>query len=188
MGKLKNGTTVITGEVRFSYLHVFEPYAPNPGQEAKYSVCILIPKKDKETIALIQEACANATDQGQSSKWGGKVPKNLKMPLRDGDEEKDTEEQPEFAGMYFLNANSKNQPGIVDSHKQEIFTSNELKSGDYGKVSINFYPYAASGNNGVAVGLNNIMKLRDGASLGGVRASAEDDFEGEFEDEDGLLD
>ena len=69
-----------------------------------------------------------------------------------------------------------------------IIDREELKSGDWGKVSINFFPFAASGNNGIGVGINNIMKTRDGIALGGTPASAEDDFEGEFEDEDGLLD
>ena len=67
-------------------------------------------------------------------------------------------------------------------------TVDELKSGDWGKASINFFPFSASGSNGVGVGLNNLMKTRDGESLGGVFTKAEDDFEGEFEDEDGLLD
>lgn len=182
----RNGTKVITGEVRFSYLHVFEPYAGEVGQKPKYSVSLLIPKKDKQTIALIQEAVAEATDLGQTSKWGGKVPKNLKLPLRDGDEEK-ADEHPEYEGMYFINASSERQPGLVDSHKQEIFSDQELKSGDYGLASINFYPFSVSGNNGVACGLNNLMKKRDGESLGGTPASAEADFAEEFDD-DGMLD
>lgn len=182
----RNGTKVITGEVRFSYLHVFEPYAGEVGQKPKYSVSLLIPKKDKQTIALIQEAVAEATDLGQTTKWGGKVPKNLKLPLRDGDEEK-ADEHPEYEGMYFINASSERQPGLVDSHKQEIFSDQELKSGDYGLASINFYPFSVSGNNGVACGLNNLMKKRDGESLGGTPASAEADFAEEFDD-DGMLD
>ena len=182
----RNGTKVITGEVRFSYLHVFEPYAAEVGQKPKYSVALLIPKKDKQTIALIEEAIAEATEQGQTSKWGGKVPKNLKLPLRDGDEEK-ADEHPEYAGMYFVNASSERQPGLVDSHKQEIFSDQELKSGDWGLASINFYPFSVSGNNGIACGLNNLMKKRDGESLGGTPASAEADFAEEFDD-DGMLD
>ena len=122
----RNGTKVITGEVRFSYLHVFEPYAGEVGQKPKYSVSLLIPKSDKKTIALIQEAVSEATDLGQTTKWGGKVPKNLKLPLRDGDEEK-ADEHPEYEGMYFINASSERQPGLVDSHKQEIFSDQELK-------------------------------------------------------------
>ena len=182
----RNGTKVITGEVRFSYLHVFEPYAGEVGQKPKYSVSLLIPKKDKQTIALIQEAVAEATDLGQTTKWGGKVPKNLKLPLRDGDEEK-ADEHPEYEGMYFINASSERQPGLFDSHKKEIFSDQELKSGDYGLASINFYPFSVSGNNGVACGLNNLMKKRDGESLGGTPASAEADFAEEFDD-DGMLD
>lgn len=183
----RNGTKVITGEVRFSYLHVFEAYAASADQDPAYSVCLLIPKTDKETIRLIQEATAEATDQGQKSKWGGKVPKNLKTPLRDGDAEKDTDESPEFKGMFFLNCKSKRRPGLVDSHKMDIMSSDEMKSGDYGKASINFYPFAVSGNNGVAVGLNNLMLTKTGDPLGGAAASAEDDFEGEWDDE-GLMD
>ena len=183
----RNGTKVITGEVRFSYLHVFEPYAAEVGQKAKYSVSLLIPKTEKQTIALIQEAVAEATDQGQMSKWGGKVPKNLKLPLRDGDAEKDTDEHPEYKGMFFINASSDRQPGLVDSHKQEIFSADDLKSGDWGLASVNFYPFSVSGNNGIACGLNNLMKKRDGESLGGTPASAESDFAEEFDD-DGMLD
>lgn len=183
----RNGTKVITGEVRFSYLHVFEPYAAEVGQKAKYSVSLLIPKTDLQTIALIQEAVAEATDQGQMSKWGGKVPKTLKTPLRDGDAEKDTDEHPEYKGMFFINASSDRQPGLVDSHKQEIFSADDLKSGDWGLASVNFYPFSVSGNNGIACGLNNLMKKRDGESLGGTPASAESDFAEEFDD-DGMLD
>lgn len=183
----REDTRVITGEVRLSYAHLFEPYAAQQGQEAKYSVCLLIPKNDKTTVRLIQEAVAEATDLGQKTKWGGKVPKTLHNPLRDGDEEKDLEKNPEYEGHWFVNATSKRQPGMVDSHKMEIFTPDELKSGDFAKVSINFYPYSASGNNGVACGLNNVMKTRTGESLGGGYVSAETDFEDEFDEDDDLL-
>lgn len=184
----RDGTKVITGEVRFSYLHVFEPYAAQAGQEEKFSVCLLIPKNDKKTLQLIQEAVAEATDFGQKTKWGGKVPKNLKLPLRDGDTEKDLDTNPEYEGMFFLNCSSKRHPDIIDSHKMPIVSPEDLKSGDWGLASINFFPFAAAGNNGVGVGLNNIMKKRDGDALGGSFTKAEDDFEGEFDDEDGLLD
>lgn len=184
----RNGTKVITGEVRFSYLHVFEPYAGEVGQKPKYSVSLLIPKKDKQTIALIQEAVAEAKKLGvERGNWSKESePKNLKLPLRDGDEEK-ADEHPEYAGMYFINASSTRQPGLVDRHKQNIFSDQELKSGDWGIASINFYPFSVSGNRGIACGLNNLMKKRDGESLGGTPASAEADFAEEFDD-DGMLD
>lgn len=184
MGKKLSETAIVTGEVRFSYTHVFAPYAAQPGQEEKYSVCLLIPKTDTKTIKLIEDAVQSATDEGRESKWGGKTPKNLKLPLRDGDEEKDLDTNPEYKGMFFLNASSKRKPGIVDHRGNDIIDSDELKSGDYGKAHINFYPFAVSGNNGIAVGLNNVMKSKDGDSLGGTGLSADKAFEGEFTEGD----
>lgn len=186
MSSLKNKTQVITDETRLSYLHAFKPWANQPGQEEKYSACVIIPKTAKKTIAFINEAIENATENGKTSKWSGKVPKNLHNPLRDGDEVAD--EKPELKGCWYLNANSTRRPGLINADRSEIFSEEDLKSGDYAKVHLSFYPYAASGNNGIAVGLENIMKTRDGEALGGARMKAEDAFDGEWEDEDGLLD
>lgn len=181
-------TKVITGKVRLSYVHVFEPRPDDNGEE-KYSCSILIPKEDKETLRKIKAAVDAAVEQGKTSKWGGKIPANLKKPLRDGDEERPDDEA--YAGHYFFNATSKTKPGIAKPigkgpdgrvKFQEITDSTEVYSGCYAKVSINFYPYDAKGNRGVAAGLNNIVKVQDGEFLGG-RASVEDDFANEeFDD------
>lgn len=180
-------TKVITGKVRLSYCHIFEPRPDDDGNE-KYSCSILIPKSDKETLRKIKAAVDAAVELGKS-KWGGKVPANLKKPLRDGDEERPDDEA--YAGHYFLNATSKNKPGIAKPvgkgpdgkvKFQEITDSTEVYSGCYAKVSINFYPYDAKGNRGVAAGLNNVVKVQDGEFLGG-RASIHDDFADEnFDD------
>lgn len=77
-------TKVITGKVRFSYVNIFKSRAFQAGQDAKYSVCLLIPKEDKATIKKIKAAIDAAVQDGISSKWGGKKPANLKQPLRDG--------------------------------------------------------------------------------------------------------
>ncbi|WP_219710562.1 ssDNA-binding protein, partial [Clostridioides difficile] len=84
----------------------------------KYSVCILIPKSDKATLGRIKKAIDAAKEQGKTSKWGGKGPGNLKTPLRDGDAER-ADEAEEYVGMYFLNANSTQKPGIVDKDLNE---------------------------------------------------------------------
>lgn len=173
MAKRPTDTKVITNQVRFSFVHVFEPHAVESGQEEKYSVQLLIPKTDKETLKLIKEAVEAAKVQGQSQ-WGGKIPANLKTPLRDGDEERPDQE--EYAGMYFLNCSSKTAPGIINRKREKITDSTEVYSGCYGRASINFYPFSVSGNKGIACGLNNLQKLEDGDFLGG-RSRAEDDFD-----------
>ena len=68
---------------RLSYAHLWEPDSIN-GSEPKYSVSCIIDKNDKETIAKIRKAIEVAKDEGKG-KWGGKIPANLKTPLRDGD-------------------------------------------------------------------------------------------------------
>lgn len=178
-----NPTKVITGKVRFSYVNIFRSRAFQNGQDEKYSICLLIPKKDKETVKKIQAAVEAAIKQGISEKWNGKKPANLKLPLRDGDEER-ADEAEEYVGMYFLNANSNEKPGIIDIYKNEILDPSEVYSGCWGRASINFYPFNSNGNKGVGVGLNNIQKLGDDEHLGGARASAEDDFDDDFEVED----
>ena len=169
----RTGTKVTTGKVRLSYAHIFEPHAMNEGQEAKYSVSVIIPKTDKETLTAIKEATDQAKKDG-ASKWGNKIPANLKTPLRDGDV--DREDDPAYAGCYFLNASSKNKPGIVDQNVQPILDATEVYSGCYARLTLNFYAYNASGNKGVAAGLGNIQKLEDGEPLGGF-TRAEDDFD-----------
>lgn len=168
-------TKVVTGLVRLSYVNIFKSRSFSEGQDAKYSVCVLIPKDDKKTLKAIRAAIEEATEEGVNSKWGGKKPKNLKTPLHDGDDER-ADEAEEYENMYFLNATSNQKPGIVDKDLNEILDPDEVYSGCWGRVSINFYPFDAKGNRGIAAGLNNVQKMKDGERLGAARASAEDDF------------
>ena len=46
---MANKSKFVSGEVRFSYLNIFEPKASNYGGDAKYSVTILMPKSDTES-------------------------------------------------------------------------------------------------------------------------------------------
>ena len=176
-------TKVVTGLVRFSYVNIFRSRSFREGQDAKYSICLLIPKEDKATLKKIKAAIEEAMQEGASSMWGGKVPKNVKSPLRDGDDER-ADEAPEYEGMYFINANSSQKPGIVDKDLNEILDPDEVYSGCWGRASINFFPYDSNGNKGIGAGLNNIQKVKDGEHLGAARASAEDDFGDGFEDDE----
>lgn len=179
----RTGTKVTTGKVRLSYAHLFEAHSMNEGQEAKYSVSVIIPKTDTETLKAIKEAVTEAKEQGKA-KWNGKVPPNLKTPLRDGDSERPDDEA--YANCYFLNASSKNKPGVVDQDVQPVLDATEVYSGCYARLTLNFYPYSASGNKGVAAGLGNVQKLEDGEALGGF-TRAEDDFDAVGSAEDDFL-
>ena len=175
-------TKVVTGTVRLSYANVWEPKSINGGAE-KYCVSLIIPKSDKKTIAAINAAIDAAIDEGLA-KFGGKKPNKaaIKLPLRDGDTERDDEA---YADSYFVNANSQTPPQIVDQNVNPIMDRSEIYSGVYARVSISFYAFNSNGNKGVACGLGNIQKVRDGQPLGN-RSSAEDDFTA-IEDDDDFL-
>lgn len=176
-------TKVLTGKVRASYANVWTPKAIEEGQDAKYSISLLIPKSDKKTIAKIEAAIQAAKEEGKA-KFGGKIPKVLKTPLRDGDEERPDDEN--YEGMMFINANSARKPGIVDKDVEPIIDQDEFYSGCYCRATVNFYAFNVSGNRGIAAGLGNLQKLEDGDRLSGG-ASAEADFGGEDLGDDDLM-
>ena len=119
-------------------------------------------------------------------KWGGKLPPNLKLPLRDGDV--DRPDDPAYENSYFINATSQEQPGVVDRKKVKITDPLAIYSGCYIRASINIYPFNANGNRGIAAGLSNIQFWEDGEPLNG-RVRAEDEFDAlDAEDDEDFLD
>lgn len=173
--KIKD-TSVRLGEVRFSYTAVFQPKENDDGTPSKYGVCIIIPKEYTETVNLVKEAIDAAKQRGKMEKWGGKIPANVKSCLRDGDIDREDDEA--FAGCYFLNASSRNKPGVKvleDGIVSDALDEEDFYSGCYGAVTLDFFPYESSGNKGVGAGLNNVIKTRDGDRLSGGR-SADEDF------------
>jgi hypothetical protein len=169
---MSNSTKVITGvNTRLSYFHGWEPASINGG-EPKYSVSVLIPKTDTATVNAINKAVDGAIEEG-IAKFGGKKPNKaaIKLPLRDGDLEREDEA---YKGHYFINANSKTAPQIVDKAVRPVLDRNEVYSGCYARVSLNFFAYNSNGSKGVACGLGNIQKIKDGDSLGNRTTAAED--------------
>ena len=136
---ISNKTKVITGiNTRLSYSYGWEPTSINNDPE-RYSVSVLIPKSDTETVKAINEAIDAAIEEGVA-KFGGKKPNKaaIKLPLRDGDTERDDEA---YKGHYFINANSTTPPQIVDKYVKPILDRSEVYSGCYARVSLNFYEY-----------------------------------------------
>ena len=158
----------------------------------KYSVSLIIPKSDTKTIEKIRAAIQAAYERYLAArvevygeeKAAKSVPAltSLKTPLRDGDLERPDDEA--YANSYFVNANSITAPGIVDAACQQILDHSEIYSGVYGRASITFYAFNTKTSRGIACGLQNVQKIRDGEPLGG-HSRAEDDF-ATAEDEDFL--
>ena len=177
LNKSISDTAVRLGEVRFSYCSIFSKRQNPDGTQGKYGCCVIIPKTNTQAVELFKQAFENAKASGKTTKWGGKVPAKAQIPLHDGDEERP--DDPAFEGCYYFNCSSNNAPGVRIKDELgevvEALDDSEFYSGCYGAVTVNLFPYSASGNNGVGVGLNNVIKLRDGERLSGGR-SADADF------------
>lgn len=168
---------------RISYAHIWAPGQNQDGTPGKYGLAVLIPKEDKKTISKIEKAIEAAIDLGKSklaNKQGKVVLAGLKLPLRDADDEGIEDEA--YVGKKFFNASSTRKPQIVDRHKEKIEDEDEVYSGCYCNVSVNFYAFSKEGNKGIAAGLGNIQKVKDGDRLSGG-STADEDFD-ELEDED----
>ena len=173
-------TKVLTNECRLSYSHLNQPYAQTPTSDPKYSVTLLIPKSDTTTVENIRQSIEAAAKDGQGRLWNGVRPPVLPTPLHDGDgvRENGTPFGPECKGHWVMTASSKQKPGVV--HISDVKTGlapQDVYSGMYGRVTINFFPYNSNGKRGVGCGLGNVLKTRDGEPLGGG-ASPEADFAG----------
>ena len=182
--KITNPLKVITGkDTRWSYANVWEAKSINGGTP-KFSVSLIIPKSDTATVKKIKAAIQAAYEEGQAKLKGNSrsVPPltAIKTPLRDGDTERP--DDPAYANSYFINANSATAPVIVDIDCNPILSRSEVYSGVYGRASISFYAFNSNGNKGIACGLNNLQKIRDGEPLGG-KASAESDFATDTDDD-----
>lgn len=171
---------IVIKNARLSYANVWEPkpVKDDPEGKKRYSAALIISKSDTKTIKAIEKAIEEAKIEGKSklANQKGVIPKNIKLPLRDGDEDRPDDEA--YEGCYFINANATadHPPKIVDRAVEPILDRSEVYSGCYANVSVDFYAFNTRGNLGIACGLGNIQKVRDGERLTGER-SAEDDFE-----------
>jgi hypothetical protein len=191
---------VVTGRVRLSFPNLFKARAAEEGQDAKFSVEILIPKGDTKTVAKIRNAQNAAANSEKGRKalgdaiptWGAeKFPhKKFSDTLRDGDDEDEQDGRPERAGHWFMNARSAEQykPQVVNKDLEPILDQSEVYGGVYARVSLSAYAYSTQGNKGVSFGLNSVQILGYGEPLGAAREKAEEVFGDDFEDADAPAD
>lgn len=170
---------ITTGKVRASFVHIFQPRQQDDG-DPKYSVTLLIPKTDVNTLNAIYGEIEKAKQEGTQKVFGGSIPPGCRIPIYDGDGVRPASGEPfgeECKGHMVITASAKLQPSIVGLDMQPIINPSEIYSGCYIRVSINFFAYNQRGNKGVGCGLNAVQKIEDGEPLT-TRVSAEEAFGG----------
>ena len=198
MAKEVNPNNLITEEVRFSYVFLWEAKL-NQNNVAKYSACLLLDKANaaekKRWDAAIEAAIKKGIEIG---KFTANQRPILKLPIRDGDKEVATEQRKPgqgYEGNWFVNASSNkfDKDGVEQAPPEitkaqggiavPILNRAEFYSGVYGRAIISFYPFNEGGSKGVAVAINGAYKTRDGERMDG-RISATSAF-ADFAAQDG---
>lgn len=162
-------TKVTTPEFRVSFPHLFEAQKAPNGNVAKFSVVMLFDKS--VDLAPLRQIANEAVVE----RWPdpAKRPKNLRNPFRDGDTEKPHIEG--YQNVTFITASGLRKPGVVGPDVQPIMDAAQIYPGCYGRAAVVAYAYDNAGNRGVAFGLQNFQKTREGDPLGGG-GRPEDDF------------
>lgn len=188
-------TKVRTEECRLSYVFLNTPRRPqnqngqqmqaqqgqNGQQQERYGVTLLIPKTAVRTYNEIQAAIKAAADDAVTAKWNGVRPPVIKHTLHDGDGVREDSGLPfgdECKGHWVITANSNQKPQVVqfDANGALIpVQPQDIYSGMYAEVTLNFKGYLFAGKRGVTAYLGNVLKTRDGEPLSGG-ASADADF------------
>ncbi|MGG4180817.1 DUF2815 family protein [Virgibacillus pantothenticus] len=175
-------TRIVTEEVRFSFVNLLKPRENQYGGEPKYSATILLPKSDTTTKQKIDAAIEAAKAKGKAEKWNGVVPPNVAIPIHDGDGAKPSDGMPfgpECKGHWVFTASTgvDYPPKIVGPDLSPIMDATEVYSGMYGRIALNFSPYAFAGKKGIGVYIStNVQKTRDGEPLGASAPAADEDF------------
>ncbi len=167
--------TIVTGEVRLSYVNVFTPRPSQSGGDPKYSVTVLLPKADIVSKQAIDAEIQRTLAEG-AAVFGGQIPAAPAIPIYDGDGVRPNGEPfgEECRGHWVFTASSLNKPEVVDANVQPILSQSQVYSGCYGRVSVRFFAYNKAGRKGVGCGLGNVQKLRDGEPLGGGTTAKQD--------------
>lgn len=185
MTEKNNAKVVLKNEgngLRGIFVHLITP--DDFGGREKYSITVLIDKKDKKTVSQVKGAIKAAMDKGLADTFKGKNPKKAASPLKDGDDE-DTAKYPYYEGCYYLKFSTSYKPTVIDKARHALTEESDVYSGAYYMVSGFAMPYLNTGNYGVTFVLGNVLKVADGENLGGTGGfDIDDDFGDELDADD----
>lgn len=171
-------TKVVTGTCRASYARIMRAEKNQLNGTSEYSVTLLIPKDDADTLSKLKAAAKAAIE----AKFGSAPPKGLRNPIKDGDtatKQDGSPMGPEFQGHMFIGVKcnaDKHKPSVIDADGQELIDPDAVVSGDFIRCSLNAYAYDQAGNRGVSFGLNNVQLVKKGQPLGAARQTAAEEF------------
>jgi hypothetical protein len=183
MAEVKRYSTPV---FRASFPELFEAVSMDEGGKKKFSVSAvwtpsLFSDRDKVLWKAIRSAMNDAC-LGRFKIAFKDLPKNYNTGLRDGSERADMSGYGE--GTKFANLTTMMRPGVIDLKKNKIGpeegNADEIYAGCYCRATVTVYSYD-NRSKGVAIGLMNVQKVKDGERLDS-RTDAAGDFDDEVDD------
>lgn len=167
-------TKVQTPVFRVSFPAVFEAKSFE-GSAPKFSVAaIWDPKRFTDVEKKLWQGIIDLCDEVSLERFKkkmGDLPGNFKKAIRDGAEKADLAGYGE--GLLFANLSSKMKPGLIGVDRAPIMSAEDFYPGCYARATVTAYSYDNKGK-GVALGLQNLMKVADGERLDSRTDAAED--------------
>jgi hypothetical protein len=166
--------SVITPYGMLAFPNLFEARSvPGTNQEPRFSTILVFDEaaQKKPEFKALQDEILAAADE----KWPRKTDqKNLRMPIRKSEEKAGVNGFP--PGSVFINAWTKNPPGIVDKNRNEILTKAEVWAGQLARAFVRPFAYDTSGNKGVSLMLENVQIVKSDMPRVDGRKSAAESF------------
>lgn len=173
----------------FPNLFVARRNEDDPDAKAKFGLSAIwtpanfTPREKELWLAIMKELDAiSRKDFG--SPWK-ELPDNVKRGVRDGAAKAGMEGYGK--GTRFANITTHSRPGVITKDKEDIGPEHGntelIYPGCYCRASVNVYSYGlkkGSKGKGVALGLFNVQKIKDGPRLDN-RIAAADDFDEEID-------
>jgi hypothetical protein len=178
---------------RLSFPALFEAKSYDGGEPKYGCSAVWDPSKfsdqDKKLWKEL-EAAIDAESMNRFKKKAKDLPANFKQAVRDGKEKADLEGYGD--GKRFASLSTKMKPGAILLDKTDG-SADDFYPGCYCRATVTVYSYDNKGK-GVALGLMNIQKVKDGERLDS-RTDAAEDFDDEVDaswledgDDENLLD
>lgn len=170
----------MTPPFRLSFPTLFEPESMDDKGPKKYGLSAVwtpadFTEADKKKWRTIMVAINEASKDRFKKAWKD-LPDNIKKGIRDGSERADMEGYGN--GTKFANITSKMKPGVINLDNERLGPE-DIYPGCYCRATVTVYTYDNKGK-GVALGLMNVQKIKDGERLDS-RTDAEDDFDDEVD-------
>lgn len=169
--------SVLTPIGTLSFPSLFTPKPRFQGGDAVYQATLIFDAAaiGSPEYAQLKKAVADAI----SAKWGPEklkdtaFMKKLRLPFRDG-AEKDIEGYGE--GKVFINAWTKQKPGVVDENVNEITIASDVYAGQPARATVVPFAYSQQGNMGVSFSLEHVQIADRNADRMDGRKSAKQAF------------